>query len=132
MATLAIDASGSLWFVEHYANKVGHLDPATGQMEEFQIPSSQSAYSVLNTVDSQGNFWFTEFGANSIDEVPSNATSSVQTTVQLTQGENITSGDKIDAQVTVTNELDVSQQVTFSTTELLSLRLVQLPVKKYH
>lgn len=116
VATLAIDSQGRLWFVEHYANKVGRLDPATGEMEEFQIPSAEPAYSVLNALDSQGNFWFTEFGSNAIAEVPNNATSSLETVVELSQGGNATSGNTINAQVTVSNALDVPQSVTLSTT----------------
>ena len=115
VATLAIDSQGRLWFVEHYANKVGRLDPATGQMEEFQIPSTEPAYSVLNTLDAQGNFWFTEFGSNAIAEVPSNATSPLGTLVRLSNGDNITSGGTIQADVTVSNALNIPQSVTLST-----------------
>jgi len=120
VATLAIDSQGRLWFVEHYANKVGRLDPSTDQMEEFQIPSSGLAYSVLNALDAQGNFWFTEFGANSIDEIPSNVSSPVQTTVRFSQGQNTTSGKPIYAQVLVSNNLDVPQSVALGVTSSFS------------
>lgn len=115
VATLAIDSQGRLWFVEHYANKVGRLDPATGQMEEFQIPSTEPAYSVLNALDARGNFWFTEFSSNAIGEVPNNATSPLETEVELSQDGNATSGSTIHAQVIVSNTEDVRQSVTLST-----------------
>jgi streptogramin lyase len=120
VATLAIDAQGRLWFVEHFANKVGRLDPTTGIMEEFQIPSSLPAYSVLNTLDSQGNFWFTEFGSNQIGEVLSNVSSPLQTTIQPIQSNSVSSGDTIVADVTVSNTLPIPQYVTLNTTSSFS------------
>ena len=120
VATIAVDSQGRLWFVEHYANEVGRLDPSTDQMQEFQIPSSGLAYSVLNALDTQGNFWFTEFGANSIDEIPSNASSPVQTILQFSSGQSIASGYTIRAQVIVSNNLDSPESVTLSTTSSFS------------
>ncbi len=120
VATLAIDSRGRLWFVEHYANMVGRLDPATDQMEQFQIPSSGLAYSVLNALDAQGNFWFTEFGANSIDEIPFNASSPVLASLQLAKGGTTTSGQTIHAQVIVSNNLDSPETISLSTTSSFS------------
>jgi len=120
IATLAIDSQGRLWFVEHFANKVGRLDPITGIMEEFQIPSSQPAYSVLNALDSLGNFWFTEFGSNQIGEVPYNASSPLRTSIQLVQGSQVSSGSTIDAEVTITNSLSSPISVALNTTSSFS------------
>jgi len=120
VATLAIDSQGRFWFVEHFANKVGRLDVATGQIDEFQIPGTALAYSVLNAVDSQGNFWFTEFGANAIDEFPANASSPIGATIQLPEGNNITSGKMVEANVVISNKLDVPQSVSLSTTSSFS------------
>jgi streptogramin lyase len=120
VATLAIDSQGRLWFVEHFANKVGRLDPATKIMEEFQIPSSQPAYSVLNALDSGGNFWFTEFGSNEIGEVPNNASSPLQTNIRLVQGSQVSSGNTIDANVTIINSLSVPVTVALNTTSSFS------------
>ena len=120
VATLAIDSLGRLWFVEHYANLVGRLDPSNDQMEEFVIPSTGLAYSVLNALDAQGNFWFTEFGANSIDEIPYNASSPVETTLQLPHLTNSPSNQAIHAEVTVSNNLDAPQTISLSTTSSFS------------
>jgi virginiamycin B lyase len=93
-ATLAIDNQGNLWFVEHFSNRVGKLDPSTGIMEEFTIPGppGPNAYSVLNAIDPEGNFWFTNFVGNSIDMIPENATTNV-----LTKLVNADSGSQIPA-----------------------------------
>jgi len=120
VATLSLDSQGRLWFVEHFANKIGRLDPVTGVMEEFQIPSSQQAYSVLNALDSEGNFWFTEFGANEIGEVPSNVSTPLQTSMQLVQGSQVSSGQTIEAEVTISNSLTVPALVTLDTTSSFS------------
>jgi streptogramin lyase len=120
VATIAIDSEGRLWFVEHYANEVGRLDPSTDQMQEFQIPSSGLAYSVLNALDARGNFWFTEFGANAIDEIPNNTSSPLQTTLQFSSSQSITSGNTIRAEVVVSNNLDTPAAVTLSTTSSFS------------
>ena len=116
VATLAIDSQGQLWFVEHFANKVGRLDPTTDTMEEFQIPSSQPAYSVLNALDSEGNFWFTEFGSDQIGEIQHNATSPLQTKIQFADGNQVSSGNTIDAQITITNSLSIPVSVSLNTT----------------
>ena len=108
VATLAIDSQGRLWFVEHFSNKVGRLDPSTGMIEEFQIPNSGLAYSVLNTLDPEGNFWFTNFAADTINEIPSNASSPVITKVSLGDPiASVSTGETVNAVVSVTNTLSV-------------------------
>ena len=52
-------------------------------MEEFQIPSSEPAYSVLNAIDAKGNFWFTEFSSNQIAEIPGNVSSPLRVSVNV-------------------------------------------------
>ncbi len=89
-------------------------------MQEFQIPSSGLAYSVLNALDAQGNFWFTEFGVNSIDEIPDNASSPLQTTLQFSSGQSVASGNSIRAVVVVSNNLDTPESVALSTTSSFS------------
>ena len=112
--------AGEIVVCRAFCEQSGRLDPATGVMEEFQIPSSQPAYSVLNALDSQGNFWFTEFGSNEIGEVPFNASSPLLTNIQLLQGSQVTSGNTIDAEVTVTNSLSIPVSVSLNTTSSFS------------
>ncbi|HXZ90224.1 MAG TPA: hypothetical protein VEG61_04090 [Candidatus Dormibacteraeota bacterium] len=67
--TLALDSSGNCcWFVEYYANKVGHLDPGTGSIQEWNIPSLNSnPYDiVLTTINGTVTIWGTEFSSDKV------------------------------------------------------------------
>lgn len=58
------DKDGKVWIAEYGpANKIAHLDPATGHMDEFQVPNPKSAsiHSVVPAPD--GNVWLTEQAA---------------------------------------------------------------------
>lgn len=35
---ITLDPAGSVWFTEYWANRIGHLDPATGVIDEFPLP----------------------------------------------------------------------------------------------
>ncbi|MDZ4384656.1 MAG: hypothetical protein U0940_04135, partial [Nitrospirota bacterium] len=88
---IAVDAQGVVWFSGQLANKIGRLDPSSGAIKEYEIPSAKgattdnkwvyspsertppsspsgsSAGSPLNmAVDSQGVLWFTEQLGNKI------------------------------------------------------------------
>ncbi len=112
VATLAIDSTGRLWFAEHYSNRIGRLDPSTGEMNEFQLPIP-GAYSLLDTVDSQGNFWFTEAAANQIGMISGNATGLVDTKPVTLPSGGVTSGSSTSVTFTIKNENQTSQ-VKFS------------------
>ena len=49
---------GSLWFTEQRANKLGRLDPKSGQMREYPLPTADSGPHGL-VADGEGNIWFT-------------------------------------------------------------------------
>jgi virginiamycin B lyase len=49
---------GSLWFTEQKANKLGRLEPKTGEMSEFPLPREDSGPHGL-VADGEGNIWFT-------------------------------------------------------------------------
>ena len=71
-ATITTDSRGRLWFVEHLADRVGRLDPASSKLDEFGgVPDG--SYSVFDTLDQSGNYWFTENTANKIGMIPANA-----------------------------------------------------------
>ena len=66
---LALGPSGGCcWFVEYYANKLGHLDPASGLFEEWQIPTrNANPYSLAVTrVAGKVMVWGTEFGSDTV------------------------------------------------------------------
>ena len=101
-ATLTIDRMGRLWFAEHLANRVGRLDPSTGIMDEFVIPIP-GAFSWLNTLDSNDSFWFTEYYANEIGMIPWNASSPVRISPMLIPTGQVTAGQTVSSQVSITN-----------------------------
>lgn len=51
-------ADGSLWWTGQFANKIGRLDPATGQMKEYEPEIPRSGPHGLKA-DKAGNIWFT-------------------------------------------------------------------------
>jgi streptogramin lyase len=121
VATLAMDSQGRLWFAEHYSNRIGRLDPATGEMDEFSLPIP-GAYSLLDTVDARGDFWFTEATANQIGMITGNATTSVSLRPISVPSASVTASSSTNAEFVITNNnltssivLDLSVTSTFTT-----------------
>ena len=54
----AVGADGALWFTEQMANKIGRLDPKTGEFKEYPLKATNSGPHGL-VEDAQGNIWFT-------------------------------------------------------------------------
>jgi virginiamycin B lyase len=48
---------GSIWWTGMWASIAGRLDPATGEMEEFQLPDDARPHTIVP--DSDGNIWYT-------------------------------------------------------------------------
>lgn len=48
---------GSIWWVGQFGNIIGQLDPRTGEMKEWQLPSGAFPHTV--ELDPKGNPWFT-------------------------------------------------------------------------
>ena len=66
---LTLDQGGRCcWFLEYYANKVGHLDPTTNTFQEWPIPTaSANPYGLAVTAMSGSTvLWGTEFSSNKI------------------------------------------------------------------
>jgi virginiamycin B lyase len=49
-------ADGSIWWAGQYGNTVGRLNPATGEMKEFPLPSMARPHSIVE--DTAGNIWY--------------------------------------------------------------------------
>jgi streptogramin lyase len=62
-------ASNLVWFNEHYADKIGSLDPAHSQLTEFSLsnPAAKNGREIGNALTlsaGPGKTWFTEWTAN--------------------------------------------------------------------
>jgi copper transport protein len=54
---MAFDSYGNLWFAEHQIDRVGVIDPRTGEGSEAKIPISGSTIQWI-TADDKGKIWF--------------------------------------------------------------------------
>jgi virginiamycin B lyase len=118
-ATLAIDSQGRLWFAEHYAGKIGRLDPSTGLMEEYTIPFT-GAYSLLNSFDSSGNFWFAMAYANSIGMIPGNSTTAISIRPTAVPSSSVVSGSSFVSQFNITNNLPTQVSLDLGVTSFFT------------
>lgn len=55
----AVGTDGSLWFTEQMANKLGRLDPKSGEFKEYPLPGDKNAGPHGLIADKDGNIWFT-------------------------------------------------------------------------
>jgi streptogramin lyase len=60
-----VAADGTVWFTELYANKIAHLTPSTGKIEEWDVPVKNSL-PVYCRVAKDGNIWISEPMADQI------------------------------------------------------------------
>jgi virginiamycin B lyase len=51
---------GTIWFVGQFGNLIGRINPATGEIKEYQLPPNAKPHSV--TLDAQGTPWYTGNG----------------------------------------------------------------------
>jgi virginiamycin B lyase len=64
---LALDRAGDLWFTEFSADRLGRLDPRTGQIRQYALSARSSVLTLYPygiTIDQEGMVWFTESGTN--------------------------------------------------------------------
>jgi len=55
----AVGPDGALWFTEQMSNKIGRLDPKTGEIKEYTLPSDKNAGPHGLMAGPDGNIWFT-------------------------------------------------------------------------
>jgi virginiamycin B lyase len=55
---------GAIWWVGQFGNVIGRIDPATGEMKEWQLPAKALPHSV--NIDAEGNPWYTGNGNGTI------------------------------------------------------------------
>ncbi|MEO9295011.1 MAG: copper resistance protein CopC [Nitrososphaera sp.] len=62
---MAQDSFGNLWFAQHEIDRIGIIDPRTGQGTEVKIPTSGSIVQWI-TPDDKGRIWFAEQGGSAL------------------------------------------------------------------
>jgi virginiamycin B lyase len=55
----AVGPDGSLWFTEQMTNKLGRLNPKTGEFKEYPLTESENPGPHGLTPDRDGNIWYT-------------------------------------------------------------------------
>ena len=66
--TLIFDKSGILWFTMQNANRIGRLDPKTGEIKLLTPPTAKARpYGMA--VNSKGTVFFVEFGTNKVGSI---------------------------------------------------------------
>jgi copper transport protein len=78
---MAMDSYGNLWFAQHEIDKIGVLDPRTGEGTEANLPITGSFVQWL-TSDNDGRIWFaaqrgSALGSVTIGAIPAAAASSI-------------------------------------------------------
>jgi len=66
---LTVDPQGHIWFVERFADKIGGLNPNTGEFREFPIPAKARPHGAL--ADKSGFIWWTESRGNHLGRLDS-------------------------------------------------------------
>jgi len=64
----AVGSDGALWVTEQRANKLGRLDPSTGQFREYPLKTPDSGPHGL-VADHDGNIWFTAISAGYVGKL---------------------------------------------------------------
>jgi virginiamycin B lyase len=64
----ALAPDGALWYTGQAANKLGRLDPKTGQFKEYPLKTPGSGPHGL-VADQQGNIWFTAISAGYVGKL---------------------------------------------------------------
>ena len=64
----ALAPDGSLWYTGQAANKLGRLDPQSGQFKEFPLKTPRSGPHGL-VADQQGDIWFTAISAGYVGKL---------------------------------------------------------------
>src|SRR5712692_5947290 len=62
----AVGADGALWFTEQMVNKLGRLDPKTGEFKEYPLATDKNSGPHGLVADTDGILWFTVQGGNMV------------------------------------------------------------------
>ncbi len=59
---IAITSDDAVWYGDYTRGYLGRLDPATGKVEEFQLPGGLGSLPYAMTLDDRGRIWVAETG----------------------------------------------------------------------
>jgi copper transport protein len=77
---MAMDNYGNLWFAQHEIDKIGVIDPRTGEGTEVNIPLTGSFVQWL-TSDDEGRIWFAAQRASALGSISITATPGTMKTI---------------------------------------------------
>ena len=63
---IAIAPDGGIWFTQRASGRLGHLDPATGEIRHYELPTPNGGPAGLAVDSKSGTVWFTESYADRI------------------------------------------------------------------
>lgn len=67
-SAIIVGPDKKIWFIESTAGRIGRLDPATGKIDEFEVPTRRTeCYGLCAGPD--GAIWFTEYKAGKIGRI---------------------------------------------------------------
>lgn len=76
---ITVGPDGNLWFTDIYDGNFGRLNPVTGIVNRFSIPTPNSNPWGI-TAGADGNIWFTEYTGNAIGRINPNTTPTTMVT----------------------------------------------------
>lgn len=90
---MAMDSYGNLWFAQHQIDKIGTIDPRTGEGTEVNIPITGSFVQWI-TSDDEGRIWFAAQQASALGSISITATPGMMKTIteEGPQQQNVTTG----------------------------------------
>lgn len=65
---LQVDTDGTVWFSERGGNKIGHLDPTTGKIKEYECPGpAGSPYAIA--IDKNHTIWYSSHEQDTLNRL---------------------------------------------------------------
>jgi streptogramin lyase len=118
----AVSSGGTLWFNEHYANKIATIDPLKGTMTEYSEsnpPASSNAGIQNDEYDALagGDLWFTSMSGNYIGFVNGSYAPSFQVGAVGNSSAEIAAGEGASFTLRVSGEWSTPLQVNVSDSE---------------
>ncbi len=78
---IQLSSHGMVWFDEHVGNKIARLNPSSGELTEFIVPTPQSSPLRFDLDEQTGLVWFTEFQGNKLGIMDENQSSGLRVNI---------------------------------------------------